>query len=139
MSSSDMTSGDFRTTFQWAGKEHTHFKPEMNVVAGRDVYNMTSEDRHRLKVDVKKARQIPVEVPSQNPSFRRYRSDSTSSDTGSISPVGSPTSFGPISVPSSSLPSSTSGRFLQRAFSLEKTRPTSAEKYFKNEFDIKWQ
>uniref|UniRef100_A0A8W8KG21 Uncharacterized protein n=1 Tax=Magallana gigas TaxID=29159 RepID=A0A8W8KG21_MAGGI len=67
--SSDMSAGDFRGEFKWAGKEHPHFR----------------------------------------------------------------------SVPSSSLPSEASGRFLSRAFSLEKTRPNSAEKYFKNEFDIKWQ
>lgn len=136
--SSDMSAGDFRGEFRWAGKEHPHFKPEMNVVAGHDLYSMNPHERRRLKVDLQKARQIPIEVPNQHPPLRRFRSDSVGSETGS-SPIGSPTSFGPISVPSSSLPSEASGRFLSRAFSLEKTRPTSAEKYFKNEFDIKWQ
>lgn len=135
-----MSNGDFRSEFRWAGKEHPHFRPEMNVVAGHDLYNMRPNERQRLKVDLKKAQQIPVDVPNQpNAGFRRYRSDSTSSDNGTISPIGSPSAFSPISVPSSSLPSESSGRFLARAFSLEKTRPTSAEKYFKNEFDIKWQ
>lgn len=137
--SSNMSAGDFRGEFKWAGKEHPHFRPEMNVVAGHDLYAMNQQERRKLKVDMQKATQIPVAVPNQNPPVRRFRSDSVGSDTGSITPVGSPTTFTPLSVPSSSLPSEASGRFLSRAFSLEKTRPNSAEKYFKNEFDIKWQ